>query len=124
MLFAIVFCWTPPHFWALSLRYRDDYAAAGIPMLPVARGVASAARQILLYSVVVVAVTMLLFRFEPMGIVYFVAAVGLGAALIWQALSLRRDATPKRAMRLFSFSNTYLALLFAAIAVDTLVRAL
>jgi protoheme IX farnesyltransferase len=124
VLFAIVFCWTPPHFWALSLRYRDDYAAAGIPMLPVARGVASAARQILLYSVVVVAVTLLLFRFEPMGIVYFVAAVGLGAALIWQALSLRRDATPKRAMRLFSFSNTYLALLFAAIAVDTLVRAL
>jgi heme o synthase len=124
VLFAIVFCWTPPHFWALSLRYRDDYAAAGIPMLPVARGAASAARQILVYSVIVVAITLLLFRFEPMGIVYFVAAVGLGAALVWQALALRRDASPKRAMRLFSFSNTYLALLFAAIAVDTLVRAL
>jgi heme o synthase len=123
VLFAIVFCWTPPHFWALSLRYRDDYAAAGIPMLPVARGVASAARQILVYSVIVVAVTLLLFRFEPMGIVYLVAAVGLGVALVWQALALRRDASPKRAMRLFSFSNTYLALLFAAIAVDTLVRA-
>jgi heme o synthase len=124
VLFAIVFCWTPPHFWALSLRYRDDYAAARIPMLPVARGVASAVRHILVYSVIVVAVTLVLFRFEPMGVVYFVAAVGLGAALVWQALALRRDTSPKRAMRLFSFSNTYLALLFAAIAVDTLLRAL
>jgi heme o synthase len=123
VLFAIVFCWTPPHFWALSLRYRDDYEAAGIPMLPVARGVAVAARQILVYSLVVVGVTLLLFRFETMGVIYLVAAVGLGAAFVWQAIGLRRDATPKRAMRLFSFSNTYLALLFAAIAVDTLVRA-
>src|SRR5918995_83651 len=123
VLFAIVFCWTPPHFWALSLRYRDDYEAAGIPMLPVARGIASAARQILVYSLIVVAVTLLLFRFESMGVVYLVAAVGLGAAFIWQAFGLQRDATAKRAMRLFTFSNTYLALLFAAIAVDTLVRA-
>ena len=123
VLFAIVFCWTPPHFWALSLRYRDDYEAAGIPMLPVARGIASAARQILVYSLIVVAVTLLLFRFESMGVVYLVAAVGLGAAFIWQAFGLQRDATSKRAMRLFTFSNTYLALLFAAIAVDTLVRA-
>src|SRR4051794_15809092 len=123
VLFAIVFFWTPPHFWALSLRYRDDYQAAGIPMLPVARGIASAARQILVYSLIVVAVTLLLFRFESMGVVYLVAAVGLGGAFIWQAFGLQRDATSKRAMRLFTFSNTYLALLFAAIAVDTLVRA-
>jgi protoheme IX farnesyltransferase len=122
VLFAIVFCWTPPHFWALSLRYRDDYAAAGIPMLPVARGIATAVRQILVYSVIVVAVTMSLFFFERMGVVYFVAAVGLGAAFVWQAFELRRDASPRRAMRLFSFSNIYLALLFASIAVDTLVR--
>jgi heme o synthase len=123
VLFAIVFCWTPPHFWALSLRYRDDYEAAGIPMLPVARGIASAARQILVYSLIVVAVTLVLFRFESMGVVYLVAAIGLGGAFIWQAFGLQRDATSKRAMRLFTFSNTYLALLFAAIAVDTLVRA-
>ncbi len=122
VLFAIVFCWTPPHFWALSLRYRDDYAAAGIPMLPVARGIATAVRQILVYSVIVVAVTMSLFLFETMGVVYFVAAVGLGAAFVWQAFELQRDASPRRAMRLFSFSNIYLALLFAAIALDTLVR--
>jgi protoheme IX farnesyltransferase len=119
-----VFCWTPPHFWALSLRYRDDYEAAGIPMLPVARGVASAARQIFVYSLVVVAVTLLLFRFEAMGLLYLVAAVGLGAAFVWQAFGLQRDTSPKRAMRVFAFSNTYLALLFAAIAVDTLVGAL
>jgi heme o synthase len=73
--------------------------------------------------VLVVAITLLLFRFEAMGVVYLAAAVGLGAAFVWQALALRRDATPQRAMRLFSFSNTYLALLFAAIAVDTLIRA-
>jgi protoheme IX farnesyltransferase len=123
VLFAIVFCWTPPHFWALSLRYRDDYAAAGIPMLPVAKGVATAARQILVYAFVVVAVTLLLFAFDSMGVLYLAAAVGLGAAFVWQAIALQRDASPKRAMRLFTFSNTYLALLFAAIAVDTLVRA-
>jgi len=123
VLFAIVFCWTPPHFWALSLRYRDDYAAAGIPMLPVARGVTTAAREILVYAVVVVGVTLLLFAFDSMGVIYLVAAVVLGAAFVWQAIGLQRDASSKRAMRLFSFSNTYLALLFAAIAVDTLVRA-
>jgi heme o synthase len=123
VLFAIVFCWTPPHFWALSLRYQDDYAAAGIPMLPVVSGITRAARQIVFYSILVVVITLVLFLFETMGIVYFVAAVGLGAAFVWQALSLRRDVNPQRAMRLFTFSNTYLALLFAAIAVDTLVRA-
>jgi protoheme IX farnesyltransferase len=124
VLFAIVFFWTPPHFWALSLRYRDDYAAAGIPMLPVARGVAAATRQILVYALVVVGVTLLLFAVDSMGIVYLVAAVGLGAAFVWEAVGLLRDTSPGRAMRLFAFSNTYLALLFAAIAVDTLVRAL
>jgi protoheme IX farnesyltransferase len=123
VLFAIVFCWTPPHFWALSLRYQDDYAAAGIPMLPVVSGIASVVRQILAYCLLVVAVTLLLFLFEAMGVVYLVAAVGLGAAFVWQALALRRDASPQRAMRLFAFSNTYLALLFGAIAVDTLLRA-
>jgi heme o synthase len=123
VLFAIVFLWTPPHFWALSLRYQDDYAAAGIPMLPVVSGITRAVRQIVLYAVLVVAITLTLFWFESMGVIYLAAAVGLGAAFVWQALSLRRDATPQRAMRLFTFSNTYLALLFGAIALDTLIRA-
>jgi heme o synthase len=122
VMFAIVFCWTPPHFWALALRYRDDYAAAGIPMLPVVKGPAVAARQIVVYSGVVVAVTLLLFGVEPMGLVYFVTAIAFGGAFIWQALRLARDATPQRAIKLFMYSNTYLAMLFAAIAVDTLVR--
>ena len=123
VLFAIVFFWTPPHFWALALRYEEDYEAAGIPMLPVVSGITTAVRQIIVYSVIVVATTLLLFAFESMGIVYLVAAVGLGGAFVWQAVGLGRAPSPRRAMRLFAFSNTYLALLFAAIAVDTLIRA-
>ena len=122
VLFAIVFCWTPPHFWALALRYEDDYRAAGIPMLPVVRGNRAAARQILAYSVVVVAVTFVLLAFDDMGVLYVVAAGVLGALFIFRAARLDHDVTPRRAIKLFSFSNTYLALLFAAIAVDTLIR--
>jgi heme o synthase len=123
VLFAIIFCWTPPHFWALALRYRDDYAAAGIPMLPVARGVAVAARHITVYAVLVVAVTLSLLWFAEMGALYAVAALVLGAAFVARAVQLVRETTPARAMQLFAFSNTYLALLFAAIAIDTLIRA-
>jgi protoheme IX farnesyltransferase len=121
VLFAIVFVWTPPHFWALSLRYQDDYAAAGIPMLPVAKGVAVAARQILVYAVVVVAVSLLLPLTTTMTPLYAVAALLLGIVFVWRAQQLHRDPTPERAIRLFVFSNTYLALLFAAVAIDTLI---
>ncbi|HZR13429.1 MAG TPA: heme o synthase [Acidimicrobiia bacterium] len=123
VLFAIIFCWTPPHFWALSVKYRDDYARAGIPMLPVVRGTRAAARQIVAYSLVVVAITLALVAVGSMGWVYLVAAVALGALFVWQAVRLERDASAERALKLFVFSNTYLALLFAAIAVDTLVHA-
>ena len=123
VLFAIIFFWTPPHFWALSLRYHDDYAAAGIPMLPVVKGAAAAARQIAIYSVVVVGVTFTLLVPEPMGAIYVTAAAVLGVMFIGAAFHLLRDTTPQRAIRLFTFSNTYLALLFAAVAVDVLVRA-
>jgi protoheme IX farnesyltransferase len=123
VLFAIVFCWTPPHFWALSMKYRDDYAAAGIPMLPVVRGAKVAARQIVIYSLVVVAVTLVLVAVAEMGWIYVGAAVVLGALFVMQALRLQRDATPQRAIKLFTFSNTYLALLFAAVAIDTLAHA-
>ncbi len=122
VLFAIIFCWTPPHFWALAWRYKRDYAAAGIPMLPVVRGERAVSDHILVYAVVVVALTLSLLGFADMGVLYIVAASGLGLAFIVEALRLRRDATPARAMRLFAFSNTYLALLFCAIAVDTLIR--
>jgi heme o synthase len=122
VLFAIIFYWTPPHFWALSLRYKDDYAAAGVPMLPVVRGARETSTQILYYTVLLVAVTLLLFPAGRMGPLYLVTAVALGAAFIWRALELRRDLTGRRAIRLFSFSNTYLALLFCAMAVDAVVR--
>jgi heme o synthase len=122
VLFAIVFVWTPPHFWALSLRYRDDYAAAGIPMLPVAKGVQVAVRQILVYSVVVVVVSLALPLTTTMTPLYPIGAAILGVLFVFRAAQLSRDATPERAIRLFVFSNTYLALLFALVAVDTLIH--
>ena len=123
ILFAIVFFWTPPHFWALSLKYFDDYRAAGIPMLPVAKGIPTAVRQIVVYSFIVVAITFTLpLTTDAVGAVYLVTAAVLGALFIGQAIRLARDTTPAQAIRLFTFSNTYLALLFAAVAVDTLLR--
>ena len=122
VLFAIIFYWTPPHFWALSLRFKDDYAAAGVPMLPVVRGARETSTQILYYTVLLVAVTLLLGPAGHMGALYLAAAVALGGAFIWRALELRRDLTGRRAIRLFSFSNTYLALLFCAMALDAVVR--
>jgi protoheme IX farnesyltransferase len=122
VLFAIIFYWTPPHFWALSLRYKDDYAAAGVPMLPVVRGARETSTQILYYTVLLVAVTLLLYPAGRMGAVYLAAAVALGGAFIWRAIELRRNLDGRRAIRLFSFSNTYLALLFGAMALDAVVR--
>jgi protoheme IX farnesyltransferase len=122
VLFAIVFCWTPPHFWALALRYHDDYSTAGIPMLPVVKGPAAATRAILAYSVVVVAVTLVLAPVADLGLLYVIAAAVLGGALVGEAVRLRRD--PTRALRFFKFSNTYLAGLFVTVAADVLVRAL
>ncbi len=93
VLFAIVFYWTPPHFWALALRYQGDYAAANVPMLPVVRGEAETARQIVIYTLVLVAVSLLLFPAARMGLIYLVSAVGLGIAFVWYALRVLRDAS-------------------------------
>jgi protoheme IX farnesyltransferase len=107
----------------LSLKYFDDYQAAGIPMLPVAKGVPTAVRQIVVYSVVVVAITFALpLTTDHVGVIYIAAAAVLGVLFVAQAIRLARDTTPAQAIRLFTFSNTYLALLFAAVAVDTLLR--
>ncbi|TMB56642.1 MAG: protoheme IX farnesyltransferase [Chloroflexi bacterium] len=123
VLFAIVFYWTPPHFWALALRYKGDYAAARVPMLPVVRGEAETARQIVLYTVLLVAVSLLLFPTAGMGLIYLVTALVLGAAFVWYALRVRRDAADGRAaIRLFRFSIGYLTILFAAVAADSLLR--
>jgi heme o synthase len=123
VLFAIVFCWTPPHFWALALKYREDYAAAGIPMLPVVKGAKVATQQILGYSVVVLAVSLTLPLVTPMTPLYPITAAILGILFVVSAERLRRDSSPERAIKLFMFSNTYLALLFAAVAIDTLLSA-
>jgi protoheme IX farnesyltransferase len=124
LMFAIIFCWTPPHFWALSIRYRDDYSAAGIPMLPVVKGIPAAARQIVAYSFVVTAVSLALLPVSSLSWGYGIAAAVLGLLFIVRAIQLQRDPTPERSIKLFMFSNIYLALLFAAIAVDTIVRSL
>ena len=118
LLFAIVFAWTPPHFWALALKYRNDYAAAGVPMMPVVHGVAETARQILLYSILLVCITLMFGPVGRMGVLYLTAALGLGAIFIYLAWRLVRTAEERVAMRLFRYSITYLGLLFTAMAVD------
>jgi protoheme IX farnesyltransferase len=123
ILFGIVFLWTPPHFWALSVRYREDYAAAGIPMLPVVRGIEAAVRQILGYAVIVALASLTLPLVADVSWIYLGSAVVLGAMFVTVAVRLYRDPEPARAIRLFTFSNTYLALLFLAVAVDVLVLA-
>jgi len=123
VLFLIVFYWTPPHFWALSMRYEADYRAAGVPMMPVVRGTEETTRLIVLYSLVLVALTLLLFPVAQLGALYLVTAIGLGGLFVAKAIRLRREPTIAQAMRLFHFSNLYLALVFAAVAVDTLLRA-
>jgi len=117
-LFAIVFYWTPPHFWALSLLIKEDYRRAGVPMLPVVRGDRETHQQILLYSVVLVALTGVVFGAALLDVVYLVSALALGGLLILYAVRLRREATLAAARRMFKFSMLYLALLFCAMAID------
>jgi len=121
LLFAIVFIWTPPHFWALALLIKENYANARVPMLPVVHGDRATARQIVLYSLVLVAATLLPWGWGGAGPLYVVCALALGAVFVWLAEALRRDTTPRRAMLLFHYSLLYLALLFAALAVDAVV---
>ena len=121
LLFAIVFFWTPPHFWALALLIKRDYAAAGIPMLPVVRGERATVRQIVLYSFVLVGVTVVPFFWGTLGLAYLIAALSLGGGFVWLAVGLARRTTPRRAALLFHSSLLYLALLFVAAALDVAV---
>jgi protoheme IX farnesyltransferase len=121
ILFAIIFMWTPPHFWALAMRYQQDYAAAGVPMLPVVRGEEETRRQIFLYSLVLFATTLLLYPIGRMGPVYLATAIVLGGAFVWRALQLWREPSPARAWGLFKYSIVYLAALFGSVAVDALI---
>src|SRR5689334_3761966 len=126
VLFAVVFFWTPPHTWALAMRYREDYASVDVPMLPVLRSGAAVARQIVAYSWVMVAVSLALWPIADTGWVYPVAAVVLGATFLLEAhLMLVRARTSDdlaviKPMRLFHWSNLYLSLLFVAVALDPL----
>jgi protoheme IX farnesyltransferase len=120
-LFLIVFLWTPPHFWALALLIKREYAAAGIPMLPVVRGDRETARQIVRYSLLLAVATALPFAWGGAGVVYLGTAIALDACLLVLAWQLRRQTTRGHAVRLFHFSLLYLALLFAALAVDPLI---
>ncbi len=122
ILFAVIFYWTPPHFWALAIRYRDDYAAADVPMLPVVADHRTTCRRIVGYTVLLWALTLLFAPVAEMGLIYLVAAVALGGVFTYQAVRLFVDPTPARAMRLFGWSITYVTLLFGAMAVDQLVR--
>jgi heme o synthase len=118
LLFAIVFYWTPPHFWALSLLMKDEYAKVGVPMMPVARGEAETRRQILIYSILLYAVTQLPFCAGGFGITYLIASMTLGLCFVGGAVRLYRRADRRAALTLYLFSLAYLALLFAAMVVD------
>jgi heme o synthase len=120
-LFLIVFFWTPPHFWALAILLKENYAAARVPMLPVVRGVRATTRQIVLYSIVLVALSAAPFIAGTLGVAYLVAAFALGGVFLALAVQLRRATTPRRAALLFHYSLLYLALLFVAMAVDVAV---
>jgi len=121
-LFAIIFYWTPPHFWALSLLIQKDYEKASIPMLPVVMGERETRKQILLYSLLLLAVTMILFAMHAMGYFYLLVALVLGGILIYMAIRLIRDQSKKWARTLFWYSNCYLALIFAAMVIDRVVH--
>jgi protoheme IX farnesyltransferase len=121
LLFAIVFYWTPPHFWALSLRLRRDYAAASVPMLPVTHGVPETTRHIALYTVLMVCLTLVFFAVARMGLVFLAGALVFGALFLFQAIQMWRDGTDARAVRLYKYSITYLAALFGLVILDVFV---
>jgi heme o synthase len=118
LLFLIIFVWTPPHFWALAIARRDEYARAGIPMLPVTHGVAYTRLQVLLYTVLLTVVTLMPFLTRMSGLVYLAAALVLNALFLYYALALKITAREELPMRVFRFSVTYLMWLFAALLVD------
>jgi protoheme IX farnesyltransferase len=125
IMFAIVFLWTPPHFWALAIRYRDEYASASVPMLPSVVGHWKTAQQIVVYSVLVFIATMVLWPVAGLGWIYGVAAVVIGVWFVYGALDLLQEtdraAIDKKAIRYFAFSITHLTVVFAAMAIDRLV---
>ena len=123
ILFAVIFVWTPPHFWSLAVRYREDYRAAHVPMLPAVTSLSRTARQILLYTVALWALSLVFAPVAGMGLLYVGAATVLGGVFVVYAVRLWLKRTPRAAMRVFGWSISYLTLLFVAMGADTLVRA-
>jgi protoheme IX farnesyltransferase len=122
VLFAVIFYWTPPHFWALAIRYKDDYAAADVPMLPSVASFRTTAIRILLYTLLLWALTIVFDAVGHLGVIYLGSAVVLGAVFTYLAVLVLRTESTKNAMRLFTYSITYVTLLFGAMVVDVLVR--
>jgi protoheme IX farnesyltransferase len=122
VLFAVIFMWTPPHFWALAFKYKDDYEAAHVPMMPVVATFRRTAFEILVYTVIMVGFTLLLAPVAHLGALYVVSAALLGIGFVAMAVRLWMQATPKASMQLFSYSITYLTLLFIVMAVDVFVQ--
>ena len=120
-LFGIIFYWTPPHFWALSMRYENDYAAAGVPMMPVVYGREETAKHIVLYSILLFAMCMIFFSVAQMGLIYLGATLVLNGFFVLQSVRLWKRPATRTAWGLFRFSIYYLALLFAAMAADQLI---
>ncbi len=120
--FALVFFWTPPHFWALAIRYADEYAKAEVPMLPVVKTVRATAQQITLYAVIVVGLSLAFGVAAELGALYWIVAIATGAIFTAQTLRLWSERTTARAMKVFHYSNGYLGLLFCAMAADVIVR--
>lgn len=121
-MFLIIYFWTPPHFWALSLVIKKDYERAGVPMLPVVAGEAETVKQIVLYTLMLLASTLVLFSLGTMGVFYLIAAVALGLGLLYLAIRLYRERSLKQARTVFWFSNYYLVLIFAAMVIDHSLR--
>lgn len=122
LLFSIIFFWTPPHFWALAIKHADEYKAANVPMLPSVVPIAQAVRTMVVYTVVLVANSLVLAPIADLGLIYIISAAVLGAFFLWGTIDLGRNPTASRAMRLFGFSISYVTLLFGALTVDVLVR--
>lgn len=122
VLFGVIFVWTPPHFWSLAVRYRDDYRAAHVPMLPAVTSLSHTARQIVVYTVALWVLSLVFAPVAGMGLLYIGVATVLGGIFLAYAVRLWQKRTPGAAMRVFGWSITYLTLLFVAMGADTLVR--
>ena len=122
ILFLVIFLWTPPHFWALAIRHSDDYRAAGVPMLPVVATMQETVRSMVIYSVILTATSLVLVPVANLGYIYGITALLFGSLFILGSIRLGRDPSESRSMRLFSFSITYVSVLFMALTVDVLVN--